>query len=74
MTWGTCVKTLLLLHFIPLCCLCLLCHKLIAEEIIVLSKVEHAVPGKSGDWHSIGTMSVGKECSAFPLPMYVVAL
>lgn len=76
MTWGTCVKTLLLLHFIPRCCLCLLCHKLIAEEIIVLSKVEDAVPGKSGDWHSISTMSLslGKEGDAFPLLMYIEAL
>jgi len=42
----------------------------------VLSKVEDAVPGKSGDWHSISTMSlsVGKEGDAFPLLMYIEAL
>lgn len=41
-TRGTCVKTLLLLIFISRCCLCSLCRKLIAQEIIVLSKVEDA--------------------------------
>lgn len=43
----------MLLIFISCCCLCLLCHKLIAQEIIVLSKVEDAVPRKTSDWHSI---------------------
>lgn len=52
-TWGTCVKALLLLIFISFCCLCLLCHKLVAQETIVLSKVEDAVLQNSSDWHSI---------------------